>query len=213
MASTKRTISEQIKRRLTSGNPSVASKVHALEIDAAVMQVLNSLLRTQFFETLQTDGNIPEGCVLCTYEDVAVTAWNGISKSTLPAIPVSLPKNMGVFRISKSEDPLNTDFIPVPNGQFAMVSTQRLMSDLLDQIGYEVRGKEIYYTKDLTAMTPAANSVAMQLVVMDMSKFTDYEILPIDANMEAQVIETVIKMFAGQPVQPQTVDSNSDTKN
>lgn len=108
--STKRTISEAILRRLSAGNPSVASKVHPLEIDAAVAQVLNTLLRTQYFETLQLDSNIPEGCVLAYYDNVAVISYKGVSKCVLPAIPVSLPKNMGVFSVKPhSEDNSGTD--------------------------------------------------------------------------------------------------------
>lgn len=100
MATNKKKIVEQVMRRLNSGDPSVASKVHPKEVEEAVMQVINSMLRPQFFDTLNTGETIPEGSVLATYENVPVVAWNGVSKSTLPAIPVSLPKNMGVWRIA-----------------------------------------------------------------------------------------------------------------
>jgi hypothetical protein len=209
---TRVTIREQILRRISAGNPSVASKVHPLEVEKAVEQVLNALLRIQHFETLGLDSNIPEGCVLANYEAVPVVSFNGISKSTLPAIPVSLPKNMGVFRISKADDPLASGFIPVPAGQMSHVLTQRLMSDLLGQIGYEVRGKEIWYTKDLPAQVPSIASVNMQLAVLDISRYSDYELLPINADLEAQVVDTVYKMFAGEPSRPQVIDSTSDTK-
>lgn len=97
--STRVTIREQILRKLNAGNPSVASKVHPLEVDAAVAQVLNTMLRTQYFETLSADGNVPEGCVLAFYENVPVSSYRGVSKCTLPAIPVTLPKNIGVFSV------------------------------------------------------------------------------------------------------------------
>jgi hypothetical protein len=104
------------------------------------------------------------------------------------------------------------EYIPIPNGQMGMVIRQRLMSDLLGQTGYEIRGKELIFTRDLTALSPAVNGVDMQLVVLDMSKYSDYELLPINADMEAQVIDTVYKMFAGEPNKPQIVDPTSDTK-
>lgn len=213
MATTKKKLSEQVIRRLSGGDRSVGSKWHPLEIQEAIMQVLNSMLRPQYFETLQLGETIPEGCVLANYEDIAVTSWNGISKSTLPAIPVSLPKNLGVFRISKSGDPLSNDFIPIPQGQYGMVVTQRLLSDLIgDVIGYEVRGKEIWYTVDLTAQSPATNAVTMQLVVMDLSLYSESELLPINADQEAKVIEAVLQMFSQSPTQPAIIDSTSDTK-
>jgi hypothetical protein len=104
------------------------------------------------------------------------------------------------------------EYIPIPSGQMGMVVKQRLMSDLLGQTGYEVRNKEIIFTRDLTALTPAVTGVDMWLVVMDMSRYSDYELLPITADMEAKVVDTVYKMFAGEPPRPQVVDSTSDTK-
>lgn len=104
------------------------------------------------------------------------------------------------------------EYIPIPNGQMGMVQKQRLMSDLLGQTGYEVRGKELIFTRDLTALSPTVTGVDVQLVVMDMSKYSDYELLPINADMEAQVIDTVYKMFAGEQTRPQIVDPTSDTK-
>jgi hypothetical protein len=205
-------ISEQVLRRLNSGDPPVAKKTHEYEVREAIMQCINALLRPQYFTTLQAGETVPEGSVLCNYTSVPVTAWNGISKSVLPAIPIALPKNLGVFRISKSADPLANDFIPIPMGQWANVVTQRLMNDLLGQIGYEIRGKEIYYTKDLTALSPAVTSVTMQLVVMDISTFTDYELLPINADMGLQVVEQVYQLFAPLPTRPAIIDPTNDSK-
>lgn len=96
---TKKTLAEQVMRRLSAGNPSVASKVHSLEVEEAIKQVLNTMLRTQYFETLQMDSNVPEGCVLAFYENVPVSSYKGVSKCTLPAIPVTLPRNIGVFSV------------------------------------------------------------------------------------------------------------------
>jgi hypothetical protein len=95
----KSTLREQVMRRLNAGNPSVASKVHELEVEEAIKQVLNTMLRTQYFETLQVGDNIPEGCVLAFYEDVPVVSYKGVSRCTLPAIPVTLPRNIGVFSV------------------------------------------------------------------------------------------------------------------
>jgi hypothetical protein len=104
MASTKRQISEQILRRLSAGNPSVASKVHPLEIDKAVEQVLNGLLRIQHLEQLQLDETIPAGGMLAFYENIPVVPYRGVSKCTLPVIPITLTKGMGVFSIRPHAD-------------------------------------------------------------------------------------------------------------
>jgi hypothetical protein len=105
------------------------------------------------------------------------------------------------------------DFIPIPSGQFNFLQSQPLISDLLGQVGYEVRGKEVYFTKDLTTQSPKIENVDVQLIVMDFTQFTDSELIPIDADTEAKVIEAVVAQFlpTSQP-RPQTIDPTSDTK-
>lgn len=213
MASTKRTISEQVLRRLSSGNPSIASKVHSLEIDAAVMQVVNTALRAQFFESLNLGESVLDTCVQVTYENVPVVAYKGVSKCTLPGTPIQLLRNLGIRRISVSDDILEGAFIPARDGEFEMLKGQRNpLSTLLGQIGFKVKGKDIIFNKDLTAQTPAITEVDIDILALDYSQFTDYEILPISADIEAQVIDTVVKMFAGIPTKTQIIDSTSDTK-
>ena len=230
MATSKKSLIEQIQRRLNGGNPSVASKVHYKEIEAACMQVVNSLLKPQYFENLAlADGLVPEGCVICTYDGIDVEEWKDVSRITLPVIPVALPKNMGLWRIvgisevdgeftNEFSDEFNIggantgfdEFIPIPNGQFSFIKKQRLISDLLGRVGYEVRGKQVVFTTNL--VTAGMPKVSVEMIVMDMSKYSDYELLPINPELEFQVVDTVYKMFAPIPVHPQIVDSTSDTK-
>jgi hypothetical protein len=179
-----------------SGDPSSSSQFEHEECREAIGQAINTLTKAQYFgETLAGGETIPEGCVLATYDDVAVTTWNGVSKSTLPAIPIKLPRNMGVFGITKVDSPFSC-FIPIPMGQSGFIGSQRGMSDLLGQVGYEVRGKEIIYNVDLPAASPAVTAVDMQLVVMDINKYNDFETLPINADMEGLVIEMVYNQLA-----------------
>jgi hypothetical protein len=249
MASCKKQMVEQVLRRISSGDRSVGFKVHHLEIEKAIEQQINALLRVQTLQGMNMDDNIPDGCVIATYDSVPVTVYNGVSKCTLPAMPVQLPKGMGVFHIgiapvaqqafssegdgvvfvteSSYQPPTDatnghgnlkvaaqvvTSFIPIPPGQAQMLSSQPMLSDLLGQVGYEVYGKDVIFTRDLIHMSPAIPNVLIRLVVMDVSKYTDYEMLPITADQEAQVIEIVVKMFASEPTQPQIIDSTSDTK-
>jgi hypothetical protein len=212
MATTKKKLFEQCIRRLKAGDPSVASNIHELEIKEAMMQAINSLLRPQYFETLQMGDNDVEGFVLCTYESVAVTAFHGVSKSVLPAIPVNLPRNQGVHRVYAADDVNTGAFIPATSAEMEYVSSQRLIGDVLPVYLYKIRGKDLIYNKDLTAQSPAVTSVTIELVVMDYSKFTDYELLPINADIEAQVIEIVYKQFLPNQPQPNIVESTSDSK-
>ena len=97
---TKKTLTEAVMRRLNAGDPSVGSRIHPLEVEAALGQALNTLLRPEYFENLQVDGNIPSGYVIATYDDVPVETYKDVSKAVLPAIPANLPKGIGVFQIS-----------------------------------------------------------------------------------------------------------------
>lgn len=204
-------LEQEVLRRLSRGDRPVGSSFHPLEIQAALKQELNTLLKTQYYnETLPTGETIPEGCILATYDGIAVTQWNSVSRSTLPAVPVQLPRNMGVFHIGKTTDAF-TGFIPMKMGVFSQVRQQRLISDILDQYGYEVRGKEVVYTKDLTTETPAITTVTMRLIVSDFSLYTDYELLPINADQEKLVVEAVYNVFAPEPLKPEIASSVSET--
>lgn len=191
-------IAEQARRMLAAGDPSSSFMPEMEELKAAIGQAINTLTKAQFFgETLAGGETIPEGCVLAEYEDIAVTTVNGLSECTLPATPQKLPRNMGVYHVGPANDP-TCQYIPIPLGQSNFVGAQRGMSTLLDQVGYMVKGKKLQFTEDLSAADPVVTAVDMQLVVMDMSKYNDYETLPINADMEQQVIMMVVEQFSGR---------------
>lgn len=210
---TKITLAEDVLRKLNSGDRSAGSNVDIRDVIAVCGQAINRILRTEYFGvTLAGEETIPEGCVLATYDNVPVVTMGNISKSKLPAMPVKLPRNMGIFRISKPADYLVCDFIPIPPGQFANVAAQRLMNGLLGQVGYEPHLPEVWYTKNLLAEKPPVATVSMSLVIMDIDRYSDYEILPINADMEGQVIREVYEIFAGKPEQVNIADSSVDRK-
>jgi hypothetical protein len=205
-------LSERVLRHINAGDRAVGSSIHAKEVEDAIRQSINALLHTQYFkETLPGGETVPEGCVLATYASVPVTAWNGISKSILPAIPIKLPRNIGVFHIGITTN-VFCRFIPMRRGEIAQVKTQKIMSDLLGQHGYEVAGKEIWYDKDLTALSTPITAVMIQLVVMDLSLYTDYDLLPIDAEMEQQVVMDVLKLFSVEQPTPEIATSVTDNR-
>jgi hypothetical protein len=181
-------------------------------VEDAIRQSINGILQTQYFkETLPSGETVPDGCVLATYLSVPVVSWNGISKSILPAIPIKLPRNIGVFHIGTTTN-VFCRFIPMRRGEMAQVKTQKLISDLLGQHGYELAGKEVWYDKDITALPVPIANVMMQLVVMDLSLYTDYELLPIDAEMEQQVVADVLKLFMVEQPTPEIATSVTDSR-
>jgi len=209
---TKHLIAEQVKRLLKGGDPSVASRVHGAEIKMAIGQVINQLLKVEYFSiTLPNGETIPEGAVLATYDNVPVVTYKNVSKSVLPAMPVKLIRNMGVYHIGETDD-VHCGYIPIQPGQFMFIKEQQLISTILDQVGYEVSGTDIIYTEDLTAASPAITEVMMKLVIMDIGEYTDYQMLPISADMQWTVIQEVFKMFSAEGIPDRTVDSGAENK-
>lgn len=209
--STKYRISEQCVRIINGGDIPVASKVKILEVKIAVEQVLNKMLKMEYLNVnIPSMELIPNGASVATYEGIAIEQYGtSRSKSTLPAMPLKLPRGIGVYQIF---DPANMDcpFIPLEMGQWGLLKTQPLINNLLGQVGYEWYGMDIIYTSDLTQSDPI--EVTMRLVVLDISQYSDYDILPIPSSMEWDVIQEVVKMFAAEPIPDKLVDPGNNNQ-
>ena len=153
MAQTIYRLAEQAYSLIEGGDPGVASSISMNELKISVGQVINQKLRIDYFNTgLKLGEAIPNSTVIAKYDNIIVTQ-NGIgkSKAVLPIKPLSLPRNMGVWSIYLPNSP-EKEFIPLQMGQSNLLRSQLMINDLLGQIGYEVRGLDIYFTKDLTTL-------------------------------------------------------------
>lgn len=101
-----------------------------------------------------------------------------------------------------------TQYIPLQAGQAAFIKEQNLINNLLGVVGYEVRDGAVIFTDDLTAQN--IYYVDMQLVVLDMSHYTEFDILPLPADMAAEVIADVMKLLLTTPAQDTRVDSKTE---
>lgn len=197
MPTTKKKLSEQILR-LIKGNPIVSGRVHINDAMLLVEQVSNQLLKADHFAVNMPEGDtIPNNAMVFSYDQVPVTTYKTTkSKASLPSIPISLPRNMGVLHVSKT-DAIDEPFIPIPTSMYGIIKPQALLGDLSGLIGYEVVGKDIIFTKNLPGM--GVNNVFIRLVGVDLSQLTDYDILPLSADMEAQVVQTVYNILVQTP--------------
>lgn len=206
MPTTKYKIAEQIVRLVEGGDISVASKVQIPEAKILVEQVLNDLLKTEYLKVnLPGSEMIPNGASVATYDDILVTAYQTTSAATLPAIPLKLPRDIGVFEIYDPADP-DCLFIPMEMGQHALLKDQPLINDLLGHVGYRRYGDKIVFSRDLT-IPNEETTLSMRLVVLDISQYDDWSILPIPADMEARVIQMVAGILRGEPIKDRLVDS------
>lgn len=96
---TKQYLYETISSLLEGGSPSAGKKFERRMVEAHLQQAINRKLKTEYISvTLPGDETIPDGLVLACYNDIPVATYkNVLSKAVLPAMPVSLRRNMGVY--------------------------------------------------------------------------------------------------------------------
>jgi hypothetical protein len=99
-------------------------------------------------------------------------------------------------------------YIPLQNGQAAFIKEQNLINNLLGVVGYEVRDGYVVFTEDITDPSGQnVNAVDMQIVVMDFEKYGDFDLLPLTADMAAQVVAEVVSLMMPTPPTDGRVDS------
>ena len=193
--STKRLIGDQILYRLNGGNPDNSFPVQLPDIYKALEQKLNAKFQIRQFDTNLPQGEtIPDNLCIGVYEDIPVTTFSQLkSKAVMPVMPITLPRNVGIFLIY---DPKNIDapFIPLQRGTTALLRTNALLNDLMGMVSYEPRGREVIFNKNLPLM--GVNKVTMELIVMDISQYSETDILPIPASLEAEIIEELVQQFS-----------------
>lgn len=192
-------ISQQVLK-LMEGEPASNKKFAMQEIKGYIVQSINGLIKAQHVtDELAAGETIPDGSVLAEYDNVPVEKYKNVARATLPAMPVKLPLNMGIFHVSKTDDIIN-GFIPFESGQLQMIGEEPLISDILGQIGYEQMGKYIIFNKDITTNQEEyrITEVYMKLIVKDLSLYGDFDLLPIPSSMDIQVIQEVYQILSNQ---------------
>jgi hypothetical protein len=203
MATTKGKLIEQVYRIASGGDASFSNRFKKEDVALLVEQALNKVLKAERFANLNEGERGLVDLLLVEYDNVSVTTYKDTSKCTLPAIPVALPRGQGVYHVSGVNSP-NDPYVPVQSGQWALIKNQRILGDLGGRIGYEVRGKELIFTKNLPGQS--VNSVLIRLLVSDFSKFTNTELLPIPADMEDTVVRSTLEILGIFPAPDNKVD-------
>lgn len=197
---TNRLLSDQILFRLYGGVPDVANPVQQEDVWQYIEQWINARFKLQHFNTTLPSGEtIPDGCALATYSNIPVVSNNnGTSYANLPVMPITLPRNLGIYDVS---DGKGTHYIPIQKGQGALLSSDYLLNTLFDQIWYEPTGRTVKFPIDLTLY--GVNEVEMVLMTFDMSQYDQNDPLPLPKDMEADLIKEALLFFSPQqPTQP-----------
>lgn len=205
MATTKMRLAEEILLLLSGGRIGVATKFHINEIKISVCQVANSVFKMEYFSTLTPlQEFIPNGAMIATYENNLIVPWSNTSKTTLPAMPIRLPRSLGVYQVFSQGDYFS-EFIPLQLGEASMIRSQGLVSDLSGFVGYETSGLDVIFTKDLT--TPNVPTyVTIRLVILDFTQYSDYDPLPLPPEYEWQIKQEVYKLYMNEQIPDKLVD-------
>lgn len=193
--STKYFIADQVRLKLEGGYGKTSSKVQHDDIIAALGQKINQKIKAEYFNVVLPSGEtIPDNLYLAEYDNLSVTSVGTRSKCTLPIMPVSLPRNMGVASVFTNSD-ATVEFIPVQHGMMNMLYAQEdILSDLLGQVGYEVMGNQLIFSRDITIDN--INAVNVRLVIVDINQYDIHTPLPIPASIEAEIVEELFVDFS-----------------
>ncbi len=199
---TKNILAEQIQRLYARfiDKDNVSDVIDIREIKLLLVQSINKILKLQVAESFKAGQVDVPKCNLLEYT-CAVTSESGNNRSyiTLPAIPLTLPMDMGIWSIAASNAAL-TPYIPIP-AQDIIVFQGTNVSALEQQIGYYVQGKKVYFTKDITlSANGSITSVIVNLLVSDFNQIGDNDLLPISPEVESLVIEDVLNAISGGKV-------------
>lgn len=195
---TKNILSEQIQRIYARfiDKENLSDVVDTREINLIMNQSINKVLKLQVADSFKAGlVDVPK-CNLLEYT-CAVTADAGNNRSyiTLPAIPLTLPMDMGIWSIAATTGAM-TPYIPIP-AQDVLVFQGANLSYLEGKIGYYLQGKRVYFTKNITlTANGTVTSVVVNLLVMDFSQIGDNDVLPISPEVESAIIDDVLQTIS-----------------
>jgi hypothetical protein len=195
---TKAIIAEQIQRIYARflDKENLSDVIDTREINLLMNQSINKVLKLQVADSFKAGlVDVPK-CNLLEYT-CAVTADAGNNRSyiTLPAIPLTLPMDMGIWSIAAATGAM-TPYIHIP-AQDVLVFQGANLSYLEGKIGYYLQGKRVYFTKNITlTANGTVTSVVVNLLVMDFSQIGDNDVLPISPEVESAIIDDVLQTIS-----------------
>ena len=163
--------------------------VDVRQIDLLIEKAVNRNLKVEATENIK-DGTIDVSKYNLVTYTVATSDSNSISSGTLPVIPIALPRDMGVWRVSSTQG-IPTPFIPI---SMSMIDTYggTNLEYLEGLIGYWINGKTINFTE------ASIGTVYVTMFVYDLSQIGEDDLLPIDAGLQDIIVKEVLQLL-GNP--------------
>lgn len=204
-------LTERIYRQYSGGDPSDDSGLGFNDVKHMVIDEINRLLKMEtLMNTKQFGDETPTNLTIATYNGIAVESYATVqSRALLPAIPISLPMNAGVWWVSPdTQDATRHDqFIPMQVGQWSLIKDFQPMVEgglLLGNITYELDGKYIIFPTDISS---SIENVTIKLVLLNIEDYGDWDLLPLPADYVADINTAVMERL--RPT-PQKEDDTND---
>lgn len=173
----------------------IKPKIERREVALIIDQVANEMLAAEQMQQAQAGMIDIPTCMIATYTAQAVTSSGGVFSTNLPAFPIQLPMDMGVWAVYP--EPSGAALIPIKTDFWDLLRAED--EGLLEnQAGFYVEGRKIIYTKD-----PAVSTVKIKLLIVDPSLLGEYDPYPIPADMEFGLIARVVEILNSRGLAPE----------
>ena len=183
-----------------SYTPSLVSGV-STEVSTAC--AASDLLLTGILSRVEFDDQQISNLACCEF-----TTDNKPAMLVLPAQPIHLPRDIGIWALYNKATPFNR-YIPVQAGQWAMIQgiNHNPMANALDNMNiYTMLDNKNMLLNQTVGNSPS--SLELQLLVVDINKVGETDILPIPADMEEDVVETILGQL--RTLNPTTEDGGNN---
>lgn len=172
-ATTKYLLYEQVSALLKGGTASAPTSATMGMIKKVVEQLCNQYLKVDHFTVHMPSGEtIPDTAVLATYERIPVERYKQqYSRAKLPAIPMSLPRNMGVFFVGPHVANENLDATTITALVLSGTSIRLTWTAVDNATGYRL---ERATSEDFTDAVPIYSGTALTFTDTNLTATTTY---------------------------------------
>jgi hypothetical protein len=194
------TIAEQIQRIYLASvaMENVEPTLDRREIYPLIIQLVNSELSSSAMAAKRYGDILVPACLMVSYKNIPVDSNGAEKTSTLPAYPIWLPRDMGVWDVKPTGGSWNQSYICVPSGLMKLLGG--LDEAVLEgQVGYSVEGDKIVFHEYGDAVT---DHVDIQLLVADYSTADKDTVLPINADVELIIVAKAVELLKTGGIRP-----------
>lgn len=201
---TKKQLAEQVMRIVQGGHIKPDNPMDIRELMLYVDQLRDEYIRATTVLDPITGVIAVSPEFLSYYESVAIATdvnKGNIKYSTLPAHPIDLPGNIGIYSISPMTA-LDNQFIPVkPTSSWLYKNTMAYTNTAITEY-YTVADKVFYRN------VPAATTTVLMAIVASSKDILETASFPMSPDGEAHIIRELLKLFGVQQQAPHDETEN-----